>query len=49
MCFDNYGSSEKYGIIMPLVWANLDTEGRSWKQIFKVLLLTPILYICDLC
>lgn len=31
------GYSEKYKIITGLIWANLEkTEGKSWKQIFKV-------------
>ena len=29
--------SEKYGIIMKCIWNVIDSEGSSWKQVFKVL------------
>lgn len=34
---------EKFGIINDIVWASLDTEGKSWKQIFKSLTLIEFL------
>ena len=27
---------EKYSIIMNIIWGNIEGEGRSWKNIFKV-------------
>jgi hypothetical protein len=34
--FNFYRCSEKFGIINEIVWASLETDGKSWKQIFKV-------------
>ena len=34
---------EKHGIVMNIVWASLETEGKSWKQIFKSLTLLEFL------
>lgn len=34
---------EKFQIVMNLVWASLETEGKSWKQIFKALTLIDFL------
>lgn len=35
--------SEKYNIIMTIVWQNIEGEGRTWKNIFKVKLMIYIL------
>jgi epsin len=37
------GDYEKYGIIMPIIWQALETDGRSWKQTFKALSLIDFL------
>jgi hypothetical protein len=29
-------NSDKFQIINDIVWAALETEGKGWKQIFKV-------------
>jgi hypothetical protein len=28
--------SEKYGMIMKCIWNVIESEGSSWKQVFKV-------------
>lgn len=35
--------SDKFGFINDIVWASLDTDGKSWKQIFKSLTLVEFL------
>eukprot|EP01031_Cornospumella_fuschlensis_P035964 gene35964-43619_t len=36
-------SSEKFNIITGVIWNSLETEGKSWKQIFKALTLMDFL------
>lgn len=36
-CVFNLLFSEKYGIIMTLIWQSLEGEGKTWKNLFKVI------------
>ena len=37
--------SEKYGVIMKVVWDIINSQGSSWKQVFKVLTLDVVLFV----
>jgi len=37
------GDYEKFGIIMSLIWSNIENDGKSWKQVFKALTLIEFL------
>ena len=34
---------EKFGIMSTIIWSNLETDGKTWKQIFKTLTLLDFL------
>lgn len=35
ICLDWIGS-EKYGIVLPLIWTSLQSPSREWRKVFKV-------------
>jgi ENTH domain len=38
-------NSEKFGIIMKMIWQNLEVDGKSWKQVFKVIKIINFYYM----
>lgn len=38
--------SEKYGIVLPLIWTSLQSPSREWRKVFKVLTCSRRVCVC---